>query len=176
MYGLAAGINHRQLPSKVLRASLAILAGLRFGKTDALMDSIPTVSALAQAEGWLSLVAEHIAGVSDQEALVYLRRRGREYSDQVSTLVNTWKVAEQARVEEHSDRVGKTGRAEANIADILDVPTILLPGFWEGASPEDYSFETTMLRTVDWCKIVGFDQWWRLLAPGAQRKAAPGRH
>ena len=79
-------------------------------------------------------------------------------------LAQTWNVAEQTSLEEYNQRVGRTQQAKVTAANIVDVPPILLPGFWDGAPPEDYSFEATLLRTVEWCEITGFDQWWRRLA------------
>ena len=118
---------------------------------------------VSKAEGWLLKVVNDMEGVWDQEALVYLRSRGHDCHDQVADLIQGWKVAEQARLDDYNQRVGKTRGAEANATNIEDISPIFLRDFWGGAQPEDYSFEATMLRTVDWCEIAGFDSWWHRL-------------
>jgi hypothetical protein len=50
---------------------------------------------LAKAEGWLPSVAGHVEMAPDQEALVHLRSRGHDCHDQVTSLVESWKRAEQ---------------------------------------------------------------------------------
>jgi hypothetical protein len=118
---------------------------------------------VAKAEGWLLNVANDMEGVWDQEALVYLRSRGHDCHDQVADLIQAWKVAEQARLDEYNQRVEKPRGAEANATNIEAISPNFLRDFWGGAQPEDYSFEATMLRTVDWCEIAGFDSWWHRL-------------
>ena len=118
---------------------------------------------VTKAEGWLLKVATEIEGVWDQEALVYLRSRGHDCHDQVADLIQAWKVAEQARLDEHNQRVGKTPGTVANVTNIEEISPISMRDFWGGAPPEDYSFEATMLRTFDWCEIAGFDSWWHRL-------------
>jgi hypothetical protein len=118
---------------------------------------------VTKAEVWLLKVANEIEGVWDQEALVYLRSRGHDCHDQVAELIQAWKGAEEARLYEYNQRVGKTPGTEANVTNIEEISPILLRDFWGGAQPEDYSFEATMLRTVDWCEIAGFDPWWHRL-------------
>lgn len=69
---------------------------------------------VSKAEGWLLKVVNDMEGVWDQEALVYLRSRGHDCHDQVADLIQGWKVAEQARLDDYNQRVGKTRGAEAN--------------------------------------------------------------
>jgi len=118
---------------------------------------------ISKAEGWLLKVANDIEGVWDQEALVYLRSRGHDCHDEIADLIQTWKVAEKQRLDEYNERVGKKRGVEANATNIADIPRLFLRDFWDGAPPEDYSFEAIMLRTVDWCEIAGFDAWWHRL-------------
>ncbi len=117
----------------------------------------------SKAEDWLLRVANDIEGVWDQEALVYLRSRGHDCHDEIADLIQTWKVAEKQRLDEYNERVGKKRGVEANATNIADIPRLFLRDFWDGAPPEDYSFEAIMLRTVDWCEIAGFDAWWHRL-------------
>jgi hypothetical protein len=94
---------------------------------------------------------------------VYLRSRGHDCHDQVADLIQAWKLAEQGRLDEYNQRAGKTPGTVANVTNIEEISPIFLRDFWGGAPPVDYSFEATMLRTVDWCAIAGFDSWWHRL-------------
>jgi hypothetical protein len=148
---------------------------LRFRKMDTTLneDSISGVDPLAKAERWLAIVADHVEGVWDQEALVYLMSRGRDCHDQVTALVDSWKAAEQARLGEYHQRVGNERVAGGTATNIAGT-SISLRAFWGGAPPEDHSFEATMLRTVDWCEIAGFEQWWQRLARERKEKLLQG--
>jgi hypothetical protein len=55
--------------------------------------SIQGLQPLEKAEAWLSYVADDIEYWGDQEALVYLKSRGRDCSAQINKLVSVWKTA-----------------------------------------------------------------------------------
>lgn len=139
------------------------------------VESTKTANRLAKAEGWLSSVADHVEMAPDQEALVYLRSRGHDCQDQVTALVESWKTAEQARFDEYNQEIavldlrsGKTRNKErepkANITNFVEISPIFLRDFWDTAWLGEYCLDASMLRTVDWCGIAGFEQWWRRLA------------
>ena len=135
------------------------------------VESAKTANPLAKAEGWLSSVADHVDTVWDQEALVYLRSRGRDCHDRVTALIQSWKAAEQARLDQYNQtskkkgkKKGKKREPEANITNVAEISPIFLRDFWGAAPLGEYSSEATMLRTVGWCEIAGFEQWWRRLA------------
>ena len=119
----------------------------------------PAESARAKAESWLSFIANRIEEFWDQEALVYLRSRGFDCDEPIAKLIESWKAAEKAELEEYKKR-----DPQADASDIADVPAILLRDFWGGFPLEDHAGEAAMLRTVEWCEIRGFDRWWQRLA------------
>jgi hypothetical protein len=125
--------------------------------------------ALIKAEDWLSHVAGHIEMVPDQEALVYLLSRGHDCHEQVTGLIESWKEAERERLQEWKKR-----RPEANVMRIEDASSFVLRDYWGGAPSGDYIFDATMLRTVEWCEIGGFEAWWRRLARSSNEKRLQG--
>ncbi len=116
-----------------------------------LVVSRENANGLAKAENWIAKTAAELKGLADQEALVYLRSRGRDCHDQISAVIDSWKAAEQ------------TSRAFER-KGVGDEATNIVESF------ETFSTEAIMLRTVDWCKISGFEQWWRLLAQRRKEK------
>src|SRR4029077_8143180 len=48
-----------------------------------------------RAEAWLRFVAADPEGYGDQEALIYLVRRGEDFSPMIQSLVEDWRRAEQ---------------------------------------------------------------------------------
>jgi hypothetical protein len=150
-----------------------------------LVDSNRGVQPLAKAEGWLSFIADHLDCETDQEALVYLRSRGHDCHDRVTRLITTWKTAEQQTLDEynwgvvqHDLQTGVAKRTKrslnADVSNIADIPRILLRDFWDALALEDCSIEATMLRTVEWCEIRGFDQWWLRLVRDRQETLLRG--
>jgi len=116
--------------------------------------------ALAKAESWLSRIADKVEKIEDQEALVYLRSRGRDCHEQIAKLIELWKEAEQDRLDDYKSRVTHA----QDVSDIVGVSPMHLRDFWGAAPLGDHTSEATMLRTVEWCEIPGFDRWWQRLA------------
>ncbi len=46
---------------------------------------------------------------------------------------------------------------------------LFLPDFWSGRSGQEETIDATMLRTVEWCEIGGFDDWWIRLSQENRR-------
>jgi hypothetical protein len=154
-------------------------------KSHTFRESTNPANMLAKAEGWLSSVVDHVEMAADQEALVYLRSRGREYHDQVTALVESWKKAEQARLDEYNRKItvlalpsgkkrSKKRDPEANVSNFEEISRIFLRDFWDATPLGEYSLDATMLRTVDWCGIAGFEQWWRRLAQSRKEMLLQG--
>lgn len=130
---------------------------------------------LAKAESWVEVIADEVKEVGDQEALVYLRSRGRACHEQIDVLIESWKAVEQARLEEYNQGIGlhdlsaglRTGTRrslKATASNVGDISPMLLRDFWDAPALGDQSTEATMLRTAKWCEISGFEPWWRRLA------------
>ena len=161
-----------------LKQQLAELSATQRKKRQAhedFVDSIQSYEPLQKAEARLSYVADNIDTYGDQEALVYLMSRGRDCSERINRLVLDWKRAARESIEgcargipfvdfrtDETKWVGATSIAEAS--DIRNHSPYLLRDFWGGADWQELSIDATMLRTVEWCKIGGFDEWWERLA------------
>jgi len=156
------------------------------------IESAKPANPLARAEGWLWSVADHIDKADladmalDQEALVYLRSRGYDCHDQVTAVVESWKTAEQARFDEYNQDIAvldlrsgkKTSKGrepEANVTNFGEIFPIFLRDFWDFALLGECSLDASMLRTVDWCGITGFEQWWRRLTQPTRRTKTSAR-
>jgi hypothetical protein len=119
--------------------------------------------------------ADNIDTYGDQEALVYLWSRGHECGKQIDELVSDWKRAAQQQIENCAKDVSvyvlETGETKreggiplAKVSDVKNVSPYLLHNFWGGRDEQGLSIDATMLRTVPWCEIGGFDEWWERLA------------
>jgi hypothetical protein len=138
-----------------------------------------------KAERWLLWASHHIETALDQEALVYLRSRGHDCHDQVNALIESWKTAEQARLDEYNHDIevrdlrsgtkrSKEREPKVNGTNFAEISPISLRDFWDSAWLGDYSLDASMLRTVDWCGIAGFEPWWRRLAQSRKEKQLQG--
>ena len=169
----------RSLPPMFL-TSAGVIASERMDPLAEYPGSVDSKSAgqLAKAESWLSHTAGNfeaatgpeavvsplsLDAVTDQEALVYLRSRGHDCHRSVANLIQIWKAAEQARLDQYNAPSGKRLSVEAKPNNIESISTIRLPNFWETPPLGEYSVDAAMLRTVDWCEIAGFEPWWRRL-------------
>jgi len=139
------------------------------------IESIQGYEPRTKAEKWMAYVASNIDMYADQEALVYLRSRGHECKEQIDELVSYWKRVARERIEEcakgisvHVLETGETkrrgGMPLAMASDVKNVSPYLLHNFWSGRHEQELSIDATMLRTVEWCDIGGFDEWWERLA------------
>ncbi len=138
-----------------------------------------------KAERWLEYVASNIETYGNQEALVYLRSRGHECNDEISELIDSWRRAAKREIEECSRGIGvhvletgemkhKGGIPLSEASNVRNVSSFLLPDFWSGRDEQQLSIDATMLRTVEWCDIGGFDEWWERLAQSLKREIFQG--
>jgi hypothetical protein len=139
------------------------------------VESIQGQEPRAKAEEWMHFTAKNIYTYGDQESLVYLRSRGHECKEQIDELVSNWKRAAKERIERcakgTSVEILETGETKriggmplAKASDIRNVSPYILQNFWSGRDDQELSIDATMLRTVEWCDIGGFDEWWERLA------------
>jgi hypothetical protein len=142
-----------------------------------LVDSIQGYEPRDKAEAWLEFVAQNPNSFGDQEALVYLRSRGRDCSTEIDKLVSFWKRCAEERIEEctHGQVIensgGDGGKTEHHSGpplpearDVKKHSQLALRNFWNWHLGQRYSIDATMLRTVDWCEIGGFEGWWERMA------------
>jgi len=122
---------------------------------------------LEKAEAWLKYVSENSLDNSDQESIVYLVSRGYDCSSQINNLIFNWKIATTRTIKSalstkyvYNLDTGKRKldkKAVTNFNKVSDFLPIFLPDFWSG---QEETIDATMLRTVEWCEIGGFDDWW----------------
>lgn len=139
------------------------------------IESIQRYDTRTKSEEWIAYVAKNISIYGDQEALVYLRSRGHECEEEIKKLIINWKRAARQSIE----RCSKGNRVEnfetekvewrggmplAKASDVKNVSQYILHDFWGGRDEQELSINATMLRTVEWCEIAGFDEWWERLA------------
>ncbi len=141
----------------------------------AFVESIQRLEPRAKADAWMSYTSENVDMYGDQEALVYLRSRGHRCETQIDRLISDWTRAARHSVAECAKGICtvtlETGRTKrtggmplAKASDVKNVSPYILPNFWGGRDEQELSIDATMLRTVEWCEIGGFDKWWERLA------------
>jgi hypothetical protein len=141
----------------------------------AFVETISHLDRLAKAEAWLGYVASHVENFSDQEALVCRVSRGIPSEDEIKELIERWKGAvEDARERYALDPMSfdsergffkpeQPKRADDPIK-VVEITSTLLHNFWGHYDHEAPIIDATMLRTAEWCRIGGFDEWWERLA------------
>lgn len=127
---------------------------------------------LIKAENYLEKYICSTAELSfgDQEALIYLQSRSFKCDTQVRELIQRWRTyaENEIRLYAHGHEIVGDGKAKRigikSLSDASDIerwPTSFLRNFWGGHDREEHIIDATMLRTVEWCRIGGFDAWCR---------------
>jgi hypothetical protein len=135
----------------------------------AAVESLRSAPPLERAEGVLSFWANKLAEWGDHEAVVYLISRGVQPSQFANSIIANWREAEREVV----DRVVGTDRSSW-AQSVRQNPTIALAGFWNSFDSQQFSIDATMLRTNEWCRLAGFEHWWKEIAKGVQESAFSG--
>ncbi len=141
----------------------------------AFVETISHLDRLAKAEAWLGYVASHIENFTDQEALVCRVSRGFPSEEEIRELIERWKGAVGDSRERYAldpmsydpergfYRPEQPKRADDPIR-VVEITSGLLHNFWGHYDHEAPIIDATMLRTAEWCRIGGFDEWWERLA------------
>jgi hypothetical protein len=145
------------------------------------VESAQSLKPLEKAEAWLDHIAndastwDDYGGYGAEEAVVYLVSGGHDCVEHIKRIIAAWKLAERRSIERcmqgraiYNLDTGETrkvgGMSYAEASDISNLSPYKLPNFWSGFDHQDLSIDATMLRTVEWCNIGSFDQWWLRLA------------
>jgi len=152
--------------------------------------SIKSLSNIERAEKWLRYVANNGESFGDTEALVYLISRGYDCKSEIEEVVKMWYDSVESVIEEAKRGVSaliidsdtnlgrKTRRIggikRKNFKDITNISTFWLRNFWFRRYSQEFSIDATMLRTVEWCKIGGFDEWWERLVKETKMNVLQG--
>jgi hypothetical protein len=132
-------------------------------KYRAFVASVQELALTERADAWMRYCVENMESDGDLEALVYLASRGHDCTAEITRLVGEWRQAERKRIAAaqklvHHFKPGRTLR-------ISQLSEFELRNFWIPlADSQSYSIDATMLRTVGWCQIGGFEEWWRRAA------------
>jgi hypothetical protein len=135
--------------------------------------SIRHLPSLERAEAWLRYIAED-SEEGDEEATVYLRSRNNECTSEIDSIISRWKEAARYTIETaargssiynaDTGQTTKVGQIPVESASrILAQSSATVPDFWY-RHEYGWNIDATMLRTVEWCDIGGFDDWWERLA------------
>jgi hypothetical protein len=147
----------------------------RYQKYTSFVESIRNLATLERSEAWLSYVSSEIEDFGDQEALIYLTSRGIDCGRQIAALITLWKREEGSSLSSYirgpvvwdpqKRRHQKTQASHIpGASEIEKLSPFHLRNFWSGGRQQELSIDATMLRTVSWCGIGGFDPWWKRLA------------
>jgi hypothetical protein len=132
---------------------------------------------LEKAEAWLLYYMRDVQFWGDYEAHVYFFSRNKDVkSEDIDDLITHWKKSEQnsfyqcatGEVKvidfESGEYKERKNVVYSGAKEIKNHSTAKLPNFWYGTKYQDYSLDATMLRTYEWSKIGGFDEWFIRLA------------
>ena len=126
------------------------------------VSSVATLPPQEKAVEWLSYSAHHRQEDCDLESLVFLASRGCDVKNEIVQVIGEWKRAEQETLEQYNAHLQQRSNQSSPIT-IRDVATCEgdLSNFWYGLN---LTIDATMLRTVGWCRIGGFEHWWERIA------------
>jgi hypothetical protein len=172
---MAKSKKEPQLDIKSLLAELEQTYRIEEQAYQDFVESIQGHDRRTKADEWMAYTAQNINTYGDQEALVYRLSRGYECKEEIGELISDWKRAARNQIEEcakgisvHILETGETkregGMPLSKASDVKNVSPYLLRNFWGGRDEQELSIDATMLRTVEWCDIGGFDEWWERLA------------
>jgi hypothetical protein len=136
------------------------------------VDSLRSSAPLLRAEGCLRFWAEQLAEWGDHEAVVYLASRGNDPAAITRTILTNWREAEKEAIS-RMRAIAPPGDSHAANAFKED-PIKFLIRFWSFFDSQELSIDATMLRTVEWCSIRGFEQWWQKLGNELREGAFSG--
>jgi hypothetical protein len=146
----------------------------------ATLSGLPSIE---RAEKWLGYVVGEAREDGDEEAAVYFLSRGRPDESNVEAFIADWKHGEQSVLDDvnRSDviwtpRGFKKGkpRLKRDVSEIFADDPPDLRYFWFRDHHNDWFADATMLRTVEWGEIGGFDDWWKKLARDESEAAMDG--
>jgi hypothetical protein len=126
---------------------------------------------IQRAEAWLRHVVEHPDNEGDLEAIVYLASRGYDCAAYISRTITEWKEAEAESLKQNASAL-KIPEFLAN--DIGSSSSLFLRNFWTCHQSQADAIDATMLRTVEWCGIGGFEPWWKRSAHSAKESVLKG--
>ena len=95
--------------------------------------------------------------------------RGSNPSQYTRQIIANWREPEKEAIQ---SLVGTSKSVYAQ--SVRQNPASVLSGFWRAGDSQWLSIEATMLRTNEWCGLVGFEPWWKTIAKNVQEGAFSG--
>jgi hypothetical protein len=169
--------NKTAFDDNLSQVELACLDSLERARSEArkayetFLGTARDLPSLERAEAWLRHVIEHPDNDGDLEALVYLVSRGYDCGKYISRTVAEWKEAELNRIQENASELKTPNYL---VDDIANSSSYLLRDFWTCHRSQEDAIDATMLRTVEWCGIGGFEPWWQRVAKSAREMVLKG--
>jgi hypothetical protein len=114
-----------------------------------------------RARAWLRYFAENCGQYGEEEAIVYCKSRQIDCRYDLDSLLLRW--SDDANAEIERARTLTDTLADAQLKEFRIDGTDsswALNDFWTPSRVQQTTLEATMLRTVEWCDIREFDQWW----------------
>jgi hypothetical protein len=130
---------------------------------------------LERARVWLTYFAENRGDYAGQEAIVYCKSRGIECRYAIDDVLKLWREDAAVAIERsaiHSDLLSDKGVPITSRTGSALPP--MVSSFWDYSRETEDTIEATMLRTVEWCAIREFDEWWVRLAEDTHRHLLEG--
>lgn len=166
-----------QMLSKIVEDNKQFHASAQRGDDEFVL-SVEDLPSLPRAEAWLRYVVKQDTNYySTQEAIVYLISRGNDCKNAIENIKRTWKNDEKHAIEicmreipvidvytGETKRIGRKKISFEEASDVLNQSIYRLSDFWPAPDGFEASANATMLRTVEWCNIGGFNDWWLRLA------------
>jgi hypothetical protein len=131
----------------------------------AVRDALQGKPPIIRAEGLLQFWSDRLSEWGDHEAVVYLISRGEDPIPFARTILANWRAAENALVNREMG-----GGSNLRGRDPCDY----FSRFWGLFDSQECTIDATMLRTVEWCNIRGFDRWWENLGKNIKESAFSG--
>lgn len=156
-----AKVAHKN-PSALLEAHLAAIQASREREREAfrkMVESLRGAPPKERAEGLLRYWANPGLDWGDQEAVVYLVSRAHDCTTVIRSIQEMWREAEKSSIQRLIGEQPNSPYAR----QVRENPSGHISHFWNFYDHQEFSIDATMLRTAEWCKIRGYDQWWKSL-------------
>lgn len=135
-------------------------------------NEVDITTRLNSATDFLKFSASNYGHFGDLESLIFLASRGHECEKEINKTISSWRVSEKKAIEQFAQGISIYDLSIGKNRKQKDIPTEDIQGisqysnveiydFWIGATGfEQYVIDSTMLRSVEWLEIGGFEEWW----------------
>jgi hypothetical protein len=154
-------------------------------KFEEFIQTVRELPPVERAVKWLESVAADPEGYDDLEALVYLSSKGFDLSAFIDAAREWWRRDENDAIAScmRGTPVYGPGRKKPTYknkvaitasSEIENISEFLLRDFWRRGQVSMFSIDATMFRAMEWCRIGGFDRWFRRIAKNLENNVIRG--